>query len=126
MEDPSPFYSSTTYSRSRKLASLLYSCLPAFVSCYVFSTRNNYWEFLASDSVNMQSVHLPFFRTPFLRKFKSKRLTDISTDKLPIPFYFNNFYNETTMKINPFEPKKNYYNRSTLKKSGDTFNLHIQ
>ena len=33
-------------------------------SCYVFSTRNNCCEFLASDGVIFQSVIKPFLKTP--------------------------------------------------------------
>ena len=33
-------------------------------SCYVFSTRNNCCEFLATDGVIFQSVTKPFFKTP--------------------------------------------------------------
>ena len=41
-----------------------YLFLPEEGSCYVFSTRNNYSEFLASDGVIFKSVIKPFFKTP--------------------------------------------------------------
>ena len=32
--------------------------------CYIFSTQNNCWEFLASDGVIFQNVIKPLFKTP--------------------------------------------------------------
>ena len=47
---------------SKNVGAYLFS--PEEVSCYIFSTRNNGCEFLASDGFIFQSVIKPFFKRP--------------------------------------------------------------